>query len=66
VHVRIRPQWQPPGTILSELTRGYRLGAKVVRAAKVEIAKAPMSAKSTAPEGEGGAPTRDGAEACGD
>lgn len=72
---RFDPQWheslfetetteQPPGTILSELTRGYRLGTKVVRASKVEIAKAPASTKSAAPDRD--APTRDGAEACGD
>ncbi len=30
-----------PGTVLNEWTRGYRLGGKLVRAAKVEVAKAP-------------------------
>jgi len=30
----------PPGTVTTELTRGYRLGGKLVRAAKVEVAKA--------------------------
>jgi molecular chaperone GrpE len=34
---------QPAGTVLSELTKGYRLGAKLVRAAKVEVAKAPAA-----------------------
>jgi len=32
-----------PGTVLVEWTRGYRLGNKLVRAAKVEIAKAPAA-----------------------
>jgi molecular chaperone GrpE len=54
---------RPPGTILSELTRGWRLGTKVVRAAKVEIAKAPAAANSDA---GGGSATRGDAEACGD
>lgn len=54
---------QPPGTILSELTRGWRLGTKVVRAAKVEIAKAPAGAGSDA---SSGAAKRSDAEACGD
>lgn len=54
---------KPPGTVLSELTRGWRLGTKVVRAAKVEIAKAPAAAGSDA----GGGATKFGdAEACGD
>jgi len=30
----------PPGTVTTELTRGYRLGGKLVRAAKVEVARA--------------------------
>jgi len=30
----------PAGTVTTELTRGYRLGGKLVRAAKVEVAKA--------------------------
>jgi molecular chaperone GrpE len=29
-----------PGTVLAEWTRGYRLGGKLVRAAKVEVARA--------------------------
>ena len=37
-----------PGTVLNEWTRGYRLGGKLVRAAKVEVAKAP--AESAADE----------------
>jgi molecular chaperone GrpE len=37
---------QPAGTILSELTKGYRLGGKLVRAAKVEIAKAPAATQA--------------------
>jgi molecular chaperone GrpE len=37
---------QPAGTILSELTKGYRLGGKLVRAAKVEVAKAPAATQA--------------------
>ncbi|MSR45497.1 MAG: nucleotide exchange factor GrpE [Planctomycetes bacterium] len=33
-----------PGTIVGEITRGYRMGSHLVRAAKVRIAKAPAAA----------------------
>lgn len=33
-----------PGAIIGEISRGYRLGAQLVRAAKVRVAKAPAAA----------------------
>ena len=39
-----------PGTVLNEWTRGYRLGGKLVRAAKVEVAKAPAAGDAAAGE----------------
>jgi molecular chaperone GrpE len=39
-----------PGTVLNEWTRGYRLGGKLVRAAKVEVAKAPAAGDAAASE----------------
>ncbi len=30
-----------PGTVVGEITRGYRMGAQLVRAAKVRVAKSP-------------------------
>ncbi len=33
-----------PGTIVGEISRGYRMGAHLVRAAKVRVAKAPAAA----------------------
>jgi len=35
-----------PGTIVGEISRGYRMGAQLVRAAKVRVAKAPAAATS--------------------
>ncbi len=33
-----------PGTVVGEISRGYRMGAQLVRAAKVRVAKAPAAA----------------------
>jgi len=34
----------PPGTIVNELARGFRIGSRLVRAAQVEVARAPAAA----------------------
>jgi molecular chaperone GrpE len=39
-----------PGTVLNEWTRGYRLGSKLVRAAKVEVARAPAEGDASMDE----------------
>lgn len=47
----------PPGTVVSVLQRGYKLGDRLLRPALVVVAKAPSSsAPQTAPGGDGGEP----------
>ena len=41
----------PPGTVLTEVVSGYRIGERLLRAAMVVVAKAP-SAPQPAPEAE--------------
>lgn len=36
-----------PGTVVGEISRGYRMGAQLVRAAKVRVAKAPAAARAS-------------------
>ncbi len=40
-----------PGTVVGEITRGYRMSSQTVRAAKVRVAKAPSDARTTAADG---------------
>jgi molecular chaperone GrpE len=46
---------QPPGTVVSELQKGYTLGARLLRAAMVAVARAPEP--GNAPPGDEGAST---------
>jgi molecular chaperone GrpE len=41
-----------PGTIVGEISRGYRMGAQLVRAAKVRVARAPAAASPPAGSAE--------------
>ncbi len=45
-----------PGTVLSELQRGYRIGDRLLRPASVVVAVAPPAAATPAPETDGAPP----------
>ena len=46
---------EPAGTVITEMTPGYKLGGKLLRAALVAVARPKANGEGN-PEGEGGAP----------
>jgi molecular chaperone GrpE len=42
----------PPGTIVEEFIKGYKMGEKVIRPARVKVAKAPAPPPAASPEQE--------------
>ena len=47
---------EPPGTVVSEMAKGYKLNDRLIRPAAVVVAKPRTAA---APSGDGGGGTRD-------
>jgi molecular chaperone GrpE len=48
-----------PGTVVGEITRGYRMGGQLVRAAKVRVAKAKTAPSKEAAAGDATPPAED-------